>query len=104
MRTPEASESLERTTITLRWAMLLALAAAGFTFFVLPDLVASRRPAPVPAAAPAAAQPAPAPAGDLQRLADLKQQAEERRAPLPQRLQRLEQRTDHPPQLEQRLR
>jgi signal transduction histidine kinase len=26
MRTPEASESLERTTITLRWAMLLALA------------------------------------------------------------------------------
>jgi tetratricopeptide (TPR) repeat protein len=73
-------------------AMLLALAAAGFTFFVLPDLVASRRPAPVPAAAPAAAQPAPAPAVDLQRLADLKKQAEERRAPLPQRLQRLEQR------------
>ena len=73
-------------------AMALALAAAGFTFFVLPDLVASRQPSAAPAAVPAAVQTAPEPAVDLQQLADLKKRAEDRRAPLPERLQRLEQR------------
>ena len=73
-------------------AMGLALAAAGFTFFVLPGLVGSQSPASRPPAAPAAAVPAAKPVADFERLAELKRKAEERRRPLPQRLQRLEQR------------
>lgn len=73
-------------------AMGLALAAAGFTFFVLPGLVGSTTPATHVNAAPAAAAPAAKPATDFERLAELKRNAEARRAPLPARLQRLEQR------------
>ena len=73
-------------------AMGLALAAAGFTFFVLPGLVGSQTPAPKPQATPVAAAPAAKPSVDFERLAELKRQAEERRGPLPARLQRLEQR------------
>jgi len=73
-------------------AMGLALAAAGFTFFVLPGLVGSQAPAPKPAAAPVAAAPVAKPIADFERLAALKRKAEERRGPLPGRLQRLEQR------------
>jgi tetratricopeptide (TPR) repeat protein len=73
-------------------AMGLALAAAGFTFFVLPGLVGSKTPAAkVPAAAVVAA-PAAKPIEDFERLAALKRKAEERRGPLPARLQMLEQR------------
>jgi tetratricopeptide (TPR) repeat protein len=76
-------------------AMALLLLAAGFTFVVLPDLVASRAgrtPALANAPAPAPVAP-PAPAvADLERLAGLKRQAEERRAPLAGVLQRLQQR------------
>jgi tetratricopeptide (TPR) repeat protein len=72
---------------------VLALVAFAFTFFVLPDLVAKRTPV-TPAAAPAEPPPAAtaAPAIDLQRLAELKREAEARRAPLPERLRKLEQR------------
>jgi eukaryotic-like serine/threonine-protein kinase len=77
----------------LMGALLLALAAAGFTFFVLPGLVESSKPDPVsspPAQAPAT-NPEPAkPAADLAQLAEAKLLAEARRAPLPARLQRLE--------------
>jgi tetratricopeptide (TPR) repeat protein len=75
-------------------AMALLLLAAGFTFLVLPDLVASRAGrAPVPANAPAPTVTPTAPAvADLERLAGLKRQAEERRAPLAGRLQQLQQR------------
>jgi tetratricopeptide (TPR) repeat protein len=73
-------------------AMGLALAAAGFTFFVLPGLVGSRTPAPTVPATPAAAAPVAKPITDFERLAALKRKAEERRSPLPARLQRLEQR------------
>jgi hypothetical protein len=75
-------------------ALALSLLAAGFTFFVLPDLVASRAGlATAPASTPAPVAPPPATAVvDLERLASLKRQAEERRAPLPGRLQRLQQR------------
>ncbi len=77
----------------LTGGLLLALAAAGFTFFMLPGLVESRRPAPVaPAAAPVAKQAPAQPAADLARLAAVKLRAESRRAPLPARLQQLEQR------------
>jgi tetratricopeptide (TPR) repeat protein len=76
-------------------SMVLLLLVAGFTFVVLPDIVASRAGrTPVPANAPApvvAATSAPA-VPDLERLAILKRQAEERRAPLAGRLQRLQQR------------
>jgi eukaryotic-like serine/threonine-protein kinase len=72
-------------------ALGLALAAAGFTFFVLPGLVGSQTPAPQPAATPAAA-PVAQPVTDFERLAALKRKAEELRGPLPGRLQRLEQR------------
>jgi len=73
-------------------AMGLALAAAGFTFFVLPGLVGSQTPATTVPATPAAAAPAAKPIADFERLAALKRKAEERRSPLPARLQRLEQR------------
>ena len=77
-------------------AVLLALAAFGFTFFVLPGLVASRAPvapASPPAVKGAATEPAAAkPAQNLEQLAELKRRADERRGPLPARLQRLEQR------------
>jgi len=73
-------------------AMGLALAAAGFTFFVLPGLVGSQSPAPGPPAPPVAAVPVAKPIADFERLAALKRKAEERRGPLPARLQRLEQR------------
>jgi tetratricopeptide (TPR) repeat protein len=75
-------------------ALALSLLAAGFTFFVLPDLVESRGGrATVPASAPAPVTTPPAAAVvDFERLASLKRQAEERRAPLPGRLQQLQQR------------
>ena len=73
-------------------AMGLALAAAGFTFFVLPGLVGSKTPAPKVPAAPVAAAPAAQPIADFERLAALKRKAEERRGPLPARLEKLEQR------------
>ena len=73
-------------------AMGLALAAAGFTFFVLPGLVGSQTSASKPPAAPVAAAPVTKPIADFERLAALKRKAEERRGPLPGRLQRLEQR------------
>ena len=73
-------------------AMGLALAAAGFTFFVLPGLVGSRSPAPRPPAPRVAAPPVAKPIADFEQLAALKRKAEERRGPLPGRLQRLEQR------------
>ena len=66
-------------------AMALVLAAAGFTFFVLPDLVDSSTPAPAVPAAPVVAAPARS-GRDFERLAELKRKAEERRAPLPARL------------------
>ena len=72
-------------------AMALALAAVGFTFFVLPDLVDSKTPAPAVPAAPVAAAPVAQPSADFERLAAMKRKAEERRGPLPARLQRLEQ-------------
>ena len=76
-------------------AVLLALAGVAFTFFVLPGLVASRTPAAqaepkepkADATASTTAQPV-----DYARLAELKRQAEQKRAPLPERLARLEQR------------
>jgi len=74
-------------------ALVLTLAAAGFTFFLLPDLVAQRSPAPLavpppePRAAPAAAAPVVA---SLEQLAEQKRLAEARREPLPGRLQQLE--------------
>ncbi|HET7204261.1 MAG TPA: protein kinase [Steroidobacteraceae bacterium] len=72
---------------------LLAVAGFAFTFFVLPDLVASRRPSATPAPAPSKpADPSPTAVEDLARLAELKRQAEERRANLPERLRELEQR------------
>jgi tetratricopeptide (TPR) repeat protein len=73
-------------------ALLLALAAAGFTFFVLPGLVA--RPQALPAAVTPVAddsEPTAAPPQkeDFERLAEQKRQAEARREPLPARLQQL---------------
>ncbi|MDH5226302.1 MAG: serine/threonine protein kinase [Gammaproteobacteria bacterium] len=74
-------------------ALVLALAAAGFTFFVLPGLVAPRHRAPAVAppvaktAEPAAATPA---AENFELLAEQKRLAEARREPLPGRLQQLE--------------
>lgn len=79
----------------LAGAAVLAVAGVAFTFFVLPDLVEQRQPAaPAVDGVPAtAAAPAPAAAEvDLERLAQLKRRAEERREPLPERLARLEQR------------
>ena len=83
----------------LAGAALLLVAAFGFTFFVLPDLVASRAPREASAGAgPSASAPAAAPATapveppDLSRLAEQKKLAEDRRQPLPQRLQALERR------------
>lgn len=74
-------------------AMVLALAAAAFTFFVLPGLVDSSAPAaPAAPAAPVTAAPVAKPVEDFERLAELKRQAEERREPLPARLGTLEQR------------
>jgi len=73
-------------------AMALALAAAGFTFFVLPGLVGPNTPAPAVPAAPAAAAPAAKPVEDFERLAELKRKAEERRGPLPARMEKLAQR------------
>ncbi len=73
-------------------AMALALAAAGFTFFVLPGLVGSSTPAPAVPAAPVVAAPVTKPIEDFERLAELKRKAEERRAPLPARLATLAQR------------
>jgi tetratricopeptide (TPR) repeat protein len=72
-------------------ALVLALAAAGFTFFVLPGLVAKQAPAPVAPVAekeePAATKPV---AENFELLAEQKRQAEARREPLPGRLQQLE--------------
>jgi tetratricopeptide (TPR) repeat protein len=73
-------------------AMGLALAAAGFTFFVLPGLVGSKTRAPGVPEAPVAAVPAAKPIADFERLAALKRKAEERREPLPARLEKLDQR------------
>ncbi|HET9693770.1 MAG TPA: protein kinase, partial [Steroidobacteraceae bacterium] len=71
---------------------LLAITGFAFTFFVLPDLVDSRTPTTTPAPAPATpAEPAPA-VEDLAKLAELKRQAEQRRADLPERLRKLQQR------------
>ena len=68
-------------------AMALALAAAGFTFFVLPGLVgSSTAPAPAAPASPVTAAPVTKPIEDFERLAELKRKAEERRGPLPARL------------------
>ena len=80
----------------LAGALILALAAFAFTSFVLPDLIASRgarTAATAPAQAPAqeAEKPAAAAAENLEELAELKRRAEERREPLPARLQALEQ-------------
>ncbi|MCE3285785.1 MAG: serine/threonine protein kinase, partial [Steroidobacteraceae bacterium] len=76
-------------------AALLALAGFAFTFFVLPDLVTSptstvATTSDVAPQAPAAV-PTPKPE-DLAKLAELKREADEKRAPLPERLRRLEQR------------
>lgn len=75
---------------------LLAIAALGFTFFVLPGLVAPEAAQTPAAAAPAPGTAAPAtpPAApqDLEQLAELKRKAEQRREPLPARLRALEQR------------
>jgi tetratricopeptide (TPR) repeat protein len=74
-------------------AVVLALAAFGFTFFVLPGLVASRTPTTAtteqePAEqAPASPQPV-----DYAKLAELKREAEQKREPLPERLNKLQQR------------
>lgn len=76
-------------------AMVLLLLVAGFTFVVLPDMVASRAgrtPVPENAPAPVVTTPAAPAVADLERLAILKRQAEERRAPLTGRVQRLQQR------------
>jgi tetratricopeptide (TPR) repeat protein len=77
-------------------AVALLIAAFGFAFFVLPGLVASNSTtasAP-PASAPAKATTAPAQpaAPNFEQLAELKRRAEERRAPLPDRITHLEQR------------
>jgi tetratricopeptide (TPR) repeat protein len=76
-------------------AALLALAGFAFTFFVLPDLVATRTPtaattsdvAPQAPAAVTTSRPE-----DLAQLAELKREADQKRAPLPERLRKLEQR------------
>jgi tetratricopeptide (TPR) repeat protein len=73
-------------------AMALALAAAGFSFFVLPGLVGSNTSPPAVPAVPRAAAPAAEPVEDFARLAELKRKAEERRGPLPARLEQLERR------------
>ena len=76
-------------------AAIIAIAAVGFTFFVLPDLVARRS---ATTAAPAAAKSEPAPAAavattapNLEQLAELKRRADELRAPLMERMRKLEQ-------------
>ena len=74
---------------------LLAVAGIAFTFFVLPGLVASRAPGTTPAttsSAPRPADPPPTAVADLERLAELKRQAQQRRADLPERLGKLGQR------------
>jgi tetratricopeptide (TPR) repeat protein len=74
---------------------VLAFAAAGFTFFVLPGLVTAQRTSPAPAVVPAAPEPAQTPAksvADFARMAEQKRLAEARREPLPGRLQQLESR------------
>jgi tetratricopeptide (TPR) repeat protein len=79
-------------------AAVLALVAVAFTFFVLPGLVAPRATvsAPKTAAAPAPANTVAGPvevtAANLEQLAELKKRAEEKRAPLPGRIEHLEQR------------
>ena len=77
-------------------AVVLAIAAVGFTFFVLPDLVAQRSPVAVPQ--PPSSKAPPASAKDdvthppnLEQLAELKRRADEMRAPLPERMRKLEQ-------------
>lgn len=72
---------------------LLALVAFAFTFFVLPGLVSSGPPAArAPEPANAAAAPGPAVAAvSLEQLAEQRRLAEERRAQIAPRLQRLEQ-------------
>lgn len=77
----------------LAGAALLLVAAFGFTFFVLPELVASRAPREASAGAgPPAPATVPAAPPDLSRLAEQKKLAEDRRQPLPERLQALERR------------
>ena len=74
-------------------AFVLACAAAGFTFFVLPGLVTAQRTPPAAAVVPAAPEPAQPPAkpvADFARMAEQKRLAEARREPLPRRLQQLE--------------
>ncbi|HEX9206891.1 MAG TPA: serine/threonine-protein kinase, partial [Steroidobacteraceae bacterium] len=73
---------------------VLAAVAFAFTFFVLPDLVASKQPVATttqPVVTTPVAQEA-APAADLAGLAEQKQRAQERRAALAPRLQELERR------------
>jgi eukaryotic-like serine/threonine-protein kinase len=94
-QTPQALRNEGFRRGLLVGAFVLALVAAGFTFFVLPGLVASRKAVErQPAAdAPSAAvspPPAPPPAVDYARLAEQKRLAEARREPLPGRLQLLE--------------
>lgn len=74
-------------------AFVLACAAAGFTFFVLPDLVSAQRaPSAIAPAAPEPAQTPAKPVADFARMAEQKRLAEARREPLPGRLQQLESR------------
>ena len=92
--TPQALRNEGFRRGLLAGALVLALAAAGFTFFVLPGLVDSHksveRPAAVAPNAQASPPPAPPPAVDFARLAEQKRLAEARREPLPGRLQALE--------------
>lgn len=74
-------------------AVVLALAAFGFTFFVLPDLVASRTPTAATTPTEPAEEPsAPAQPVDYAKLAELKREAEQKREPLPGRLGKLQER------------
>lgn len=75
-------------------ALVLALAAFGFTFFVLPDLVASRTPTAATTTTPEPAEEPPAAAQpvDYAKLAELKREAEQKREPLPGRLGKLQER------------
>jgi eukaryotic-like serine/threonine-protein kinase len=78
-------------------ALVVGLAAAAFTFFMLPDIVAQRTARAVTPAtvSPSAASTAPAattrPEQSLEELAELKRRAEELRAPLLERVTQLEQ-------------
>jgi hypothetical protein len=78
----------------LAGAVVLLFMAFGFAFFVLPGLVASRQPKPAaaPVQTPVTTTSAPVARADLEQLAELKRQAEAKRAPLSERLQRLAQR------------